>query len=243
MNYRKNNNKVLYGILLITIAILMFLSSFELLPPGIITQAISYTLIIFGLYSLLKRDFYKGLFAIAFGFKFSPIILIQYLDFNKIGWFTLIFITFLLATGLETLFGKKFAWRKKYKDGRFVGAEFSNKASNQDDLAGEYVMASVNMGESSRYISTTNLKEADLKCNLGSLSAYFIGSQIQNDININVDCRFGNIDLYLPRDWHIQDNIGVSLGNVDIKQNRPKSDYTVYLNGSVNLGNIDVYFN
>lgn len=112
MNYKRNDNKVLFGIALITIAVMMFLSSFDLIAPGLITQVISYTLIIYGLFSLVKRDFYVALFLMAFGFKLSPIILLPYLNFDKIGWFTLFFIALLLATGLETLFGKRYTWKK-----------------------------------------------------------------------------------------------------------------------------------
>lgn len=241
MNYKRNNNKSLYGILLITVAVLLFLSTFELIPPGLITQIIGYTLIVYGLFSLLKRDFYVSLFAVAFGLKISPVILQPVLDFNKIGWFSLLFITFLLATGLETLFGRKYTWKKKYKKGKFVGAEFSNKDHN--DLSGEYVSASLNMGESSRYINSSNLKEADLNCALGDLSVYFIGSELHNDVNVNVYCKLGNIDLYFPRDWRVVNNINVTLGAVSVRENRPNDGYTVYLNGNVSLGNVDVYFN
>lgn len=241
MNYKRNNNKVLYGILLITIAILMFLSSFNLIPPGLISQVISYTLITYGIYALLKRDFYASLFSIAFGLKFSPIILKPLLDFNQIGWFTLLFISFLLATGLETLFGKKYKWRKTFSKGKFTGAEFSS--NNHDDLSGEFVSASLNMGESSRYINSNNLKEADLNCSLGSLSVYFIGEKLQNDVEVNVSCKLGNIDLYFPKEWHVVNNISVTLGDVDVSDNRPNDGYTVYLNGNVSLGNVDVYFN
>lgn len=241
MNYKKNNKTVFYGILLITIATLMFMSAFNLIPQGLITQIISYTFIVYGVYSLLTRNFYVSFFAIVFGLKLSPIILKPILDFNQIGWFLLMFITFILATGFETLFGKKYQWRKKFKDGKVVGAEFSG--NNEQDLAGEFVKASLNMGESSRYIDSKNLKEAYLSCNLGSLSTYFIDNQLKSDVLVNVDCKMGNMDLYFPADWHVVNNIGVSLGNVDVRHNQPNSEFTVYLNGNVSLGNVDVYFN
>lgn len=239
MNNRKNN-KVLYGILLISLAVVMFLSAFDLLPPNIISQVISFTFIGYGVFALLKRDFYVSFFSIAFGLKLSPIILSPYLDFNEIGWFLLLFITFLLATGFETLFGKKYSWKKTFKKGKFSGAEFSN---NNDDLSGEYVNASLNMGESSRYINSNNLKEADLNCTLGDLSVYFMGGKLENDVMVNVYCKLGNIDLYFPRDWRVVNNINVSLGDVDVRGGGSNDGYTVYLNGNVSLGNVDVYFN
>ncbi len=241
MNYRKNNNKVFMGIALITIATVMFLSSFNLIPNGLINQIIGYTLIIYGLYSLIKRSFYVSLFSIAFGLKISPLIFAPTLDFNKIGWFTLIFITMLLATGLETLFGNKYSWKKTYKKGKFSGAEFSNH--NQQDLSGEYVNASLNMGEASRYIDSKDLKTAHLNCSFGDLSVYFLNGNIENDVTINVNCKLGNMDLYLPHNWKVVNNINVSLGDVSISQNYPDSEYTVYLNGNVSLANVDVYFN
>lgn len=240
MNF-KNNKNIFLGVTLIVIASLMFLSSFNLLPANLISQIISYTLIVYGIFQLLSRNFYASLFSIAFALKFSPMILKPYLDFNQIGYFSLFFISLLLATGLETLIGKKFRWKKKFKQGKFSGMEFSN--NQEEDLTGEYVMASVNMGDSSRYITSSNLKKADLNCNLGNLDVYFLGSQLKNDLIINVNCKMGNIDIYLPKDWYVVNNIQSSLGNVDVKSNQATSEFTVYLNGNNSLGNIDVYFN
>lgn len=241
---KKNNNKVFFGIALITTAILMFLSVFNLLPPGLFSQTISYTLIIYGFYALLKRSFYTSVFAMAFALKLSPEILQTYLNFKQIGWFTLFFISFLLATGLEILFAKNYRWKKKYKEGSFVGYEFSNRdKSDESDLFGEYVKAKVSMGESSRYIKTDHLKEAYLACTLGSLTAYFIGSEMKQDINVHLDCQLGNTTLYFPSGWKVVNNLNVSLGDASIYESENNSEFTVFLNGNVSLANVDIYFN
>lgn len=135
---------------------------------------------------------------------------------------------------------------KKIKNKKFRGATFSNKHTdhNNDDLSGEYVSASINMGESSRYINIDNLKEAYLSCNLGSLNAYFIGNELKNDITINVDCKLGDISIYLPKNWRVKDQIHVSLGDATVNNNSGgDSEFIVYLTGNVSLGNLDVYFN
>ena len=243
---KKNNNKVLWGVALITVATMMFLSAFNLLPEGFISLGISYALIFYGLYNLIKRQFYMGLFSLAFALKISPSILLPSLDFNQIGWFMLIFTTALFATGLETLFGKRYTWRKKFKNGKVSGFEFSNKTNNEDyteDLFKEYIMVNLNMGATSRYIDSKYLKQADLNCNLGDLSVYFLNEHLQNDLNINVDCKLGNVNLHLPHNWKVVNNINSNLGAVDMRENLGSSEYTVYLNGSVSLGNLDIYFN
>lgn len=100
------------------------------------------------------------------------------------------------------------------------------------------------MGESSRYINIDNLKEAYLSCNLGSLNAYFIGNELKNDITINVDCKLGDISIYLPKNWRVKDQIHVSLGDATVNNNSGgDSEFIVYLTGNVSLGNLDVYFN
>lgn len=162
MNYNKNNKKVLWGLILITVATLMFLSTFSLLPDGFISLGISYTLLAYGLYSLIKSEFYSGLFALGFGFKISPAILAPGLDFNQIGWFMLILITLIFATGLETLFGKKFSWKKMYKNGKVSGFEFSDSKKNEkykEDLFKEYIMVNLNMGQTSRYIDSKRIDD------------------------------------------------------------------------------------
>lgn len=244
MNY-KNNNKTTYGLALIITAVLIFLSAFNLLPPKIFTQIITYTLIIYGLYSLIKLDFYKGLFSIGISLKLYPQLLQPYLDFNDLGWFVMFLIIILLATGLETLFGKKFTWKKTYKNNKFSGAEFTSKdqfGTFEEDLFGEFVSASVTMSESTRNINTKYLKEAILNCQLGALNVYFSDEVIINDINIVLNCTMGNINLYLPKNWSVVNNVKTNIANVKMNSNNPNSQFKVYLLGDVNLGNINVYF-
>lgn len=133
-----------------------------------------------------------------------------------------------------------------YKNGKVSGFEFSDSKKNEkykEDLFKEYIMVNLNMGQTSRYIDSKYLKQADLSCNLGDLSVYFLNEHLQNDLNINVDCKLGNINLHLPHNWQVVNNIDSNLGAVDMRENLGSSEYTVYLNGSVSLGNLDIYFN
>ena len=58
-----------------------------------------------------------------------------------------------------------------------------------------------------------------------------------------VKASFGSVQLYLPREWRVENNINVTMGEVSEK-NQSKSTGTpvVRLNGDVSLGDLEITY-
>ncbi len=177
----KRKKPVLFGITVSVFAILLFLSSVDIVQSGIIGLLISSILIIYGIYSLINLNIFSGLFSLAFGFRYSPQLLIDYIDFSKIGYFKLFLIVVLLSIGLNALLPK----RKRKRNVFFV--DFNDKEYSSDSLSGSSVYTKINFGESTRYIYSNDLKDAYHSVNLGSMSVFYQEAILNNDVEITVD--------------------------------------------------------
>lgn len=229
----------------------MFMSQLDILPPYAMTIAISSIAILYGVYSLFTSNFFTSLYMIAFGLKYGQYLIIDYINLTSIGYFNLFFITTILAIGLELIFSSfKRSKRSKFTinfDEDDLNYYHKDKNVNYDNDNSSYVSYSVNLSESTRYIYSKNLDRADFSSTMGSLSIYFQERELLNDVHIQADCRLGNLELYLPKEWNVEENISRNLGNVEVHWPRSfatdvKSPYTVYIDGSVNLGNIEIRF-
>lgn len=106
----------------------------------------------------------------------------------------------------------------------------------------------VSFGAVNWHLSADNLKTVKLNCNYGALNVFF--DQVvpgPNGVEVIIDCRFGGIDLIVPRHWRIIDNVNCNLGGVSIDKsfaattgNAPR--LTLTLTGNVSLGGVDVRY-
>lgn len=231
----RRRKPVLFGLLVSIFAILLFLSAVNIVENNIMSILISSTLIMYGIYALINLNFFIGLLGISFGLKYSPQLIINYVDLTKIGYFKLFIVVVLLSIGLNIIIPKR---KKKHKMFYFK----SNFNNNQENLNGSHVYSKIRLGESTRYVYSDNLKEAHHSVSLGSMSVFYQEVELHNDVEINVDVSLGNLELYFPNHWHVVDNLSRSLGEVEVQQNFPNSPYTVYVNGGVSLGNIEIKF-
>lgn len=240
---KKNNNKFI-GIIFISLAIYLLLSMFgadlgDL--PHIFLGGVAF---IGAIYSLYNRNFFNASFALSISIFFTYHLIPIFKDVTHISIWTLFFFSILLGIGLQLVFGKNSFKRTIIFENNSKSR--SNHSYDESSDNSDYVNIDVSIGETTRYLYSPNLKEVNIDSSLGSASVYFQERTLNNDLNINVDCSMGNISLYLPREWNIQDNINVSLGHFEVDKdwynNDTKSPFTVYLNGSVSLGHLEINF-
>lgn len=238
---RRNNKSILFGLAISTLAILLLLSSMNIITGSIIHLSISAILIIYGIFVLFSRSYYVGLYSIAFGFRYVADYYKHIIDFTQVGYWQLFLITTLLAIGLQMVFGRQ---KKRHVH---IDYDFDIPAGHEHSNIGEdYVNIQTYLKETTRYIYSTNLEVVELETKLGSTSVFFQERQLNQDLSIYVDCKMGNLELFLPKEWTIVESISTNLGNVDIDYNRNPSNtvsqYTVYIEGIVSLGNIEIHF-
>lgn len=247
MKNRKNRGSLIFGLAFIILAINMLLSQLKIVDISIFTIVVSLVCITYGLYSLFSKNFTIGTLGILFGLKYSATYYKEIIDFTQVGYFTLLFIALLLGLGLELLFGGS---RKRKHFTVENDLDFSSRKSSSTYYDGdfngehEYLSFKTTFSEDTRYIYTHALKEADFDVNMGSMSVFFQERDLQQDLTLNLYCKMGNLEVYLPREWRIVDNLNVTLGNVDIDNYNanPTSLYTVTLKGNSVLGNIEIHY-
>lgn len=263
MRSRRAQKKFVFGVVLSVTAILILMSSLNMLPPFALTVSISMIVGLYGVYSLFTSNFYVGLYAIFFATKLSQDVIINYVDVTKVGYWTLFFIATLLATGLELIFGsfkkrhsRKFTInfdddinsKRHYKDVSSDSIQFDSSNFTDYTYTDEStVNISTSFTDTTRYIYSTNLERANLSSTLGSLKVFFQERELKNDVTLNLSCRLGHLAIYLPKEWKVKENLDVTLGDVStqsrtFKDSRTNSEYTVYLNGSVSLGEIEIHY-
>jgi hypothetical protein len=103
----------------------------------------------------------------------------------------------------------------------------------------------VNFGAVSRSLNADSLETMRLSCNFGAMEIYLNQAQLSpNGAVADINCSFGGIQLFIPRHWHVIDNLHCTLAGVDIKsfatpaENAPR----LTLNGSVSLGGVEVKY-
>lgn len=103
---------------------------------------------------------------------------------------------------------------------------------------------SVSFGSSIKYINSDDFKIANLKCTCGAMKVYFDNSKIIGDnAIINLDISLSGVELYIPKEWKIINNVDVTLGAVELKNMGSSSfEKTVTLSGKTNLSGVEIIF-
>lgn len=100
------------------------------------------------------------------------------------------------------------------------------------------------LGYSSNYIKTDKFEEADLKCRFGGIEVHFDKAKLHNGKGtIRVDLSFGGIELYIPKEWTVRNNVKAVLGVVEEKgKSEIESGNYINLIGSVSFGAIEIKY-
>ena len=191
-------------------------------------------LIVLFIQCIINRDFTIVPFPIAILY----ILLQAQLELPYIRSIFLLLAAVLAWAGLGFLF-KKRKWRKRIKFETFSNAETSHHIDNNNNLS-----VSVNFGGISRRLTANNLETANFSCNFGALEVFFDQVTLSpNGAVIDLDCRFGGMELHIPKSWHVVEQINCSLGGVDVSKkfaDASEGRPTLILQGNVFLGGIEI---
>ena len=111
--------------------------------------------------------------------------------------------------------------------------------------SGENIMCEASFSGQTKYIKSDNLCSVDIRSKFSGMKIYFDGSKIPSGrATINVDAKFGGIELYIPSDWKIETKTSCAFGDCVINGNAmltPESP-EVLITGSVQFGEVKVYY-
>ena len=99
-------------------------------------------------------------------------------------------------------------------------------------------------GSTTKYIRSKNLQRADLSSSFGEMSVFFDGA-VPQDNKVTIDCRvaFGQMNLFIPKEWKIINKVAVTLG--DCQDRASVGDFTddapeCVITGSVSFGELQI---
>ena len=214
---RNRTKSIIYGILLIALAASLILWKLNIFNLPAAFAEIS----IFGIVIavIMVIAIIQNIIDLKWGGIFVPLAVIAIIFDKPLGieaitpWIVLI-AAFLLTIAFDMIFPKH---RFSHHNGRHHGihGNFSDnfsETSNEDENG--YVMHSMRFGSTTKYVRSQNLTKADLSSSFGEMSVFFDQAQVPSGkVEINVSVQFGEMDLYIPRNWNVINKTSVVLGD------------------------------
>ena len=161
------------------------------------------------------------------------------------------------------LFGKQASQRRaerarkrhsNFADQHFKSDHYQNGQGQQvydtafgettDQVNGEMLIFKNSFGATSKYVNTDNFRSAVLQNSFGEMKVYFDNALMQQETaTIDVRNSFGETQIFLPKEWKVENQISSMLGNVsEQNMHQPSGGHTVILTGSVSMGEIVIIY-
>ena len=99
-------------------------------------------------------------------------------------------------------------------------------------------------GATSKYVNTDNFRSAVLQNSFGEMKVYFDNALMQQETaTIDVSNSFGETQIFLPKEWKVENQISSMLGSVsEQNMHQPSEGHTVILTGSVSMGEVQIIY-
>ena len=231
---RKNQ---FWGLTLVLISLTLLANAFGFYETkNLFTVSWTIILVAFALSALYKRNLITASIAIGVA------ILINKETLNIVDGASRYILpsSFLLGVGLSMLRPRK---KHTYKT-TFNKSININKGKEMEEN-GDQINIENNLGDSIRYLNSTNLTSVNIENNLGTCRVYFDQATFNKEgCNIYVENNLGQTQLYFPKDINIQTNISSTLGSVSGDKSYFTNDDSpnIFLNGESNLGEIRIFY-
>lgn len=223
-------SKIFWGLFFILSATAVVLSGL-----GIFAEINLFSLIltIFLVAILIKSIYHFSYSGILFSIAFILIIYSNQLGINNITPWPVLFAALFGSIGLSIIFGNHFH--------RYCGHK---REFTKEQLSDNIIDINVSFGASTKYINTQELEEINLSCHCCGAEIYLDKSDIKNDSAIiNLDISLSGVEIYIPRNWHLDNKSDVSLGAIEEKgRANDVADKTIILTGKVSLSGVEIIY-
>ncbi len=230
--------KQVWGVLLIAAAAVVLLSEAGIFPDvSVFSVLFTIGLGYIAITSLMKLDFYLTFFPLAIILMINK----EFLGVEAISSWTWMIVAFLLSMGCSILFKSK---SKKIKYSKYINIQTGNeKRENTVESGEEDYFFSTQFSDEVRYVSTDDLKSVHCDCSFGELKVYLNQSTIQAaSAIVVVDVSFGNVEIFVPKNWRVEDLTSASFGETEIRGYAEQPEKTLQIRGSVSFGGLQITY-
>lgn len=194
---------------------------------------------------IINRRITESVFSIAF----LLMIYAQPLHITKLVPWTILLAAVLISIGLGIIFRNRFHTvayaNKKIKDFRNKRESisdhiFTDTVSNDK---GAHVVIDQTFSDTSRYIHSKELETIDVNGKMGDINIYLDNAQAASDtVVMNLNITMTDLNIFLPLSWQIDNNLGTSLGELEIEGTSNGGGPTLLLQGHASLSDIDIKY-
>ena len=198
---------------------------------------------------LLEGHFWEMAFSLGIGYC----IISDNMGWPHISLWIMLLAIVVAGAGLKMIFrGKgRHKHRHVYVDGveREIGPEGivdgddhiftseGNTTSEDDYLKGDVVFSSM-----AKYIESRNFRGGESDVVFSHVKYYFDQAQLCGGYaRIEISCVFSSVDLYIPKEWNVESNMGKVFSGSDINEIHRDGAPTLILDGEVVFGSVRVY--
>lgn len=97
------------------------------------------------------------------------------------------------------------------------------------------------LGSISEKFGNSKLESKDIWCFLGNADLDFSNTKLTEDINVNINCILGEVDIILPKNVGVKINNRTILGSTESSRNKTtKQSHFINITGICILGSIDI---
>lgn len=227
--------KYFWGVFLILAGAYLVVSQMGYLPEvGVFTLIFTIACLAVLVSSVLHLSFGGILFPLSF----IGIMYDRQLGITAITPWTILLAALLGTIGLNLLFGrfKKKHWKMSHK-------HHKRNWDTGENIDGERVYIRSSFGAVARYITSDNLKVADLEVSFGAAEVYFDSAQVPSgQATVNIDSKFSAVELYIPHNWQVINHIESRFGPVDENRRGGEALVTLTLEGSNAFGALEITY-
>ncbi|WP_334330470.1 LiaF transmembrane domain-containing protein [Companilactobacillus sp. HBUAS59699] len=205
----KNRNGIFWGLFMLLSAGILVVSQLHLITYTLSFWTVVATIFLVAI--LIKSLVYFMIPGTVFSLAFLAILYAKPLGITAIVPWTVLGAALLITIGLSLILrpvlAKYHPWMRYGHHGNNwhnprMHARFDHNI-DVETVDEPDVNVSVKMGNSVRYVTSKNFKQANIDVSMGNAKVYFENVEVDETATINVGVSLGGVELYVPKNWNI----------------------------------------
>lgn len=149
----------------------------------------------------------------------------------------------ILTIGFNFLFPHKHRSHKDQDDPHARRSDYTKYQKVTEEEGDGFVECSNSFGETTKYVNMSDLKRGHFQNSFGEMKVYLDQAHMAGDsVTIEVSNSFGQLTLFIPKEWNVVQKVSVFAASVDEKRCGDSNGPICYLKGSVSFGEIEIVY-
>jgi len=228
-------DRAFWGLLFVLLGVFLIISKLGYFPyVNVFSLLLTIFLLVVIVKSILKLNFAGILFPIAFIY----ITYYKQIGLTSITPWTVLMAALFCSIGLSMIFNKH---TKSFKF-ECNGEDYKFEKIDVED--GSHVGLKNSFGGTIKYINTDNFEQADISCSFGGMKVYFDKATMSNNnAVVRINASFSGVELFVPKDWKIEDKTNVFLGSINEKnRGNQVTTNTLTLVGDIKFAGVEIIY-